>query len=435
MLQIATAVLAVGAAAALGYGGRHDITRPAVAFGVPWFAAVALAQLSLTDFSEPWDLRFSAVALGGGLAFVVAAILAAGTRGARGAIKPPVPGDYDSRRMLVAAVVLLLGGVVGWWLASRTLGGVPLFSGDIDAVRSRAYGESEVAIPSYVTFLTDGCYLGGWALLAFAAMRWRSLSRGARALTLLGVGAAGVGALAGGSRNVLLFAVAVPLLVVYAATNPLPRRLARSLVAVGICMAVVFSAFFLIRTNANVATSGYLANELEKHPRVLRPLLPVYVAATYPLEAERRLLGALPDRFEHTGGSATLASFPDAFFPDGKAAYGPQLGALTNTDENGLYWTVATYQGRTLSDFGSTAIFPFSILLGLAFGLAYRACRAGRGFLPLAGVAVLAYYSAFMTYDNLLSFSVIAVYDLTVVAALELICRAPQRATRETASG
>ena len=45
--------------------------------------------------------------------------------------------------------------------------------------------------------------------------------------------------------------------------------------------------------------------------------------------------------------------------------------------------------------------------------------RAALAILAVALVAYLAYYSAFMVYDNLLSFSLIAVYDLAAIFVVE----------------
>ena len=407
-MTVAIGLAAVAIAAAIFWLGRRDLAHPAVAFGLAWFICVAITQLDLTTFVQPWSGSFALLVFGGGLAFVAAATIAAGTAPARGTVAPR-RSDYDPGRILLAALILIASGFLGRWLESRILGGVPLLSGNIDALRSNAYGNGNVAIPSYVTFLSNGFYLGGWCLLAYLWLRWRELSRLATAAVSGGVVLAAVGALAGGSRNVFLYAMAVPLVAVYASTQRLPRRAIGSIAVAVALLLVVFSGVYIVRSGGNADTG---------QPRILRPLVPLYVATAYPFEAERRYVLAMPGKFSPTRGGATLASLPDAAFPHGKPPLGNMIGTLTHTSPKAPNWTVASYQGRIIADFGATAVLPFSILLGLLLGAGYRACRGRRGLLALAAVGIIAYYAAFMTYDNLLSFSLGVFYDLVVVACV-----------------
>ena len=60
-----------------------------------------------------------------------------------------------------------------------------------------------------------------------------------------------------------------------------------------------------------------------------------------------------------------------------------------------------------------------SVILGLLFGSLYRVARRTSRLVALAVIGYLAYYTAYMIYDNLLSFSLIAVYDLAVLVAVD----------------
>jgi hypothetical protein len=175
-LSWAIALIALAIAGSIFWLGRRDLTHPAVAFGVAWFLSVAITQLELTPFVHAWSVSFALMVIGGGLAFVAAATIAAGTDPARGTVRPK-RSDYEPRRILLAALVLLASGLLGRWLESRILGGVPLLSGNIDVLRARAYGNGNVAVPAYVTFLNNGFYLGGWCLLAYLWLRRGQLSR------------------------------------------------------------------------------------------------------------------------------------------------------------------------------------------------------------------------------------------------------------------
>jgi oligosaccharide repeat unit polymerase len=147
------------------------------------------------------------------------------------------------------------------------------------------------------------------------------------------------------------------------------------------------------------------------------------VNAVFPLEAGHRVYDAVPHRLSYGLGANDLTSLPDALFPEGKPNFGGNVAALMRTGEREqLSWAVATYQGRLLADIGWLGVVLGSILLGLAFGSLSRWARRRGGLLAVAMIAYLAYYSAYMLYDNLLSFTVIAVYDLLVVTVLTAYC-------------
>jgi hypothetical protein len=70
------------------------------------------------------------------------------------------------------------------------------------------------------------------------------------------------------------------------------------------------------------------------------------------------------------------------------------------------------------------------LLLGLMFGGAYRFAIGRSGLFALALIGYIAHYTAYLTYDNLLSFTLIAFYDLVVVYVADRLAR---RATLEGA--
>lgn len=420
-----TAVAASLIALGILWLGRRDVTRPYVAFGVTWFGFVALAQARLTDLERPWSTGFTLLALGGGLVLTLAALLAAGTAPARGTIRLRRE-EVNARRLIAVAAVLIAGGAIGAAYKAHVLGGIPLFSGDPDVVRGRAIQAGESAIPAWSSALTGGFYIGMWAALAAGWVLRPRVSR-MRLLPLGLLAAAGLlGVALEASRNLVLFAIVVPALGAYLLRPPGRERAqaAWAVAAVGV-LAFGVGGLFALRTARGETRAGtYISQEMDKQPRLVRPLVPLYVNGVYPLEAARRLYEVVPQQIPYDVGGASLTSFPDKFFPEGKSRYGLHLAALMTPPEGvaGLTWSVGSYQGRLIADLGWRGVLLGSLLIGLAAGALYRWARGRAGFLPVALIAYVAYDSAFMVYDNALSFSLISIYDLFVVALMSAYC-------------
>jgi oligosaccharide repeat unit polymerase len=406
--------------------GRLDLTRPAVTFGVVWFAFVALAQLRLTRQESPWPTGFTLLVFAGALVFIAASLLAGGTAPARGRISVR-RDDYDARRLVLVALVLVAGGAIGAAYKAHVLGGVPLLSGDADVLRARAYRAGRSIVPAWSSMLTNGFYLGMWCTLAALWIRRRDASRRALAGLLALAGVAFFGVALEASRNLVLFALAVPGVALYLLVPPARgrERLVRPLAAVAIVALVVGGGFALRLWQADTTSTAYLDSELRGQPAMVRPFLPLYINGVFPLEAEHRLYLQFPAREPYKLGAYTLLSLPDATFPEGKRSYGSTLTQLMEVGVagGGLAWNVATYQGRMWADLGWTGVILGSLLLGLGFGRLYRWGRSHEGLLAVAVVAYVAYYSGFMIYDNLLSFTLIGVYDLAAILVVERYAR------------
>ena len=408
-------------AAALGWNGRRDLTRPAVAFGISWFGFVALAQARLTDVEQPWSWSFAAVVIGGGLLFVVAATAAGGTAPARGNVRLGRE-SLHGRRLAAVAAVLIVAGCAGAAYKAHLAGGVPLLSSDPDAVRGRLLLSPP---PTWATALTNGFYLGAWcALLAMWVVRPlpRPAAAGLALLALAGL----LGASLEASRNVLLFALAVPVIAAYVTRSPGRQavRLAASATVVCAVLAVVGGLYVIRVERSGSGAKTYVQQQTKRQPSLLRPLIPLYINAAFPLEAARRLHEAVPDRTAYRLGAASLTSLPDKAFPGGKPAYGETLAALMRKPEGQaqVAWTVGSYQGRLLADLGWVGVLLGSALLGLAAGAAYRWARGLTGLAAVAIVCYLAYFSAYLIYDNHLSFSLIWFFDIAVLATIGAWC-------------
>jgi hypothetical protein len=425
-MRLATALIAVAIVAATIYLGRRDLSRPPVVFGAIWFGFVALAQLHLTPADNDWPLGFTAVVFGGGLAFMTAAIAAAGTAPARGTTRL-VASRYDTRRLWLIVLLLMCGAVVGWIYKRHVLGGIPLLSGDTDVVRGRAFtAGGEAAIPAWASALTGGFYIALWILVAVAAIEWRSAGIRRRAALAVLAAACLFGVALDGSRNLVLLAIVVPGVAAYvlARRATVGKALLRAFLGLAVIAAVVGGVFVARLAQTTPANSGntFLRAQLRSHSAVAKPLLPIYVNGVLPLDGYRQLWGAFPDRAPWGRGGYSLTSLPDAAFPAGKL----QLGGVVSGElaQRGAgFWTVATYQGRAYADLGAGGVISMSILIGLMFGSAYRFARGRSGLFALAVIGYVAYYSAFMLYDNLLSFTLIGIYDLAVVFVAERIAQ------------
>src|SRR3954471_14666747 len=344
-MRIAIALVALAIAATVGYLGRRDLSRPAVVFGVSWFAFVALAQLQLTPVERDWSFSFAAATIGGGLAFIVASLAPSRTRPARGAIQPD-PDRYKQRRLLAIAVVLMLGATGAWIYKAHVLGGVPLLSDDPDVVRGRAFAGSD--LPAWSTALADGFYLAFWILLAVALMTWGALGRLQRFGLLVLAAAALFGVALDASRNLILLAVGVPAVAAYLLSTPASRRQALVRAGAGLLVVlVVVGGIFLARLaqgNAGNPGNQFIQHELDTHSVVVRPLIPIYVNGVLPLDGSQGLRAAIPDHAPWGRGRYSLLSLPSSVFTNDK----PEFGVIVSnqlTAKGAEFWTVSSYQG------------------------------------------------------------------------------------------
>jgi oligosaccharide repeat unit polymerase len=436
-MRIGVALVALAIAAAAAYLGRRDLSRPAVVFGLSWFGFVALAQLHLTEVETDWSFSFAAATIGGGVTFMIAALAASGTAPARAAVT--LDRDrYKIDRLVGIAVVLMLGATAGWVYKAHVLGGVPLLSGDPDAIRGRAF--TGAGVPAWSSALTGGFYLAFWILLAAARMSWGSLGRLRRAALLALAAAALFGVALDASRNVMLLAVGVPAVAAYVLSAPAGRRqaLLRAGVALLLVVAIVGGVFLarLAQGNAGDAGNRFIHRELDRRSVVLRPLIPLYVNGVLPLDGLQGLREAIPDYAPWGEGTYSLLSLPSRLFTHEK----PLVGVIVSNQLAGRgagFWTVASYQGRAFGDYGTAGVIGVSGLLGLLFGGAYRFARRRSGIFALVLIGYVAYYSAYLIYDNLLSFTLIGLYDLGVVLAAEGLGRwqIPERLRTRAATG
>ncbi|MEA2436277.1 MAG: hypothetical protein QOF65_833 [Thermoleophilaceae bacterium] len=428
-MRIAIALIAVGIAGATAYLGRRDLSRPPVVFGVLWFAFVALAQLQLTTAESDWSAGFAAATIGGGLVFMIGALAAGGTRPARGTVSLE-PAQYMPRRLLAIALVLMVGGTAGWVYKAHVLGGVPLLSDSVDIVRARAFA---VGLPAWSSALTGGFYLAFWVLVAAAHITWKSARPMQRAALLALAAVSLFGVALDGSRNLVLLAVIVPLVAGYVLLPRATRGLTvlRATAAVAIVALIVGGLFVARFAHGQAGNTGnqFVQHQLDSHSPLLRPFIPLYVNAVLPLDGSQSLRDAIPANAPWGRGAYSLMSLPDAAFPDGKPDYPGIVGRQLLTRGAG-FWVVATYQGRSYGDFGEAGVIVSSLLLGLMFGGAYRFAIGRSGLFALALIGYIAHYTAYLTYDNLLSFTLIAFYDLVVVYVADRLAR---RATLEGA--
>jgi hypothetical protein len=333
------------------------------------------------------------------------------------------PARYDSNRLLAAALVLMCGAIGGWTYKHHVLGGIPLLSDSVDVVRGRAVtATGNSRLPTWSSALTGGSYLALWALLAALWIDWRSASWVRRGVLGVLAAVALFGVALDGSRNLLLLSVAVPLIGAYIVAAPVGR--AKTLLRAGavalVVLAVVGGVFVARLGQTGPGNQGrtFVDTELHRYSPVLRPVLPVYINGVLPFDAYERVHDAVPTRVAWGNGAFSLLSLPDAAFRDGKPNYGGLVTAQMQFGEVADFWAVATYQGRAFADVGPGGVFSVSVLLGLLFGGVYRLARRGFGLFSLAAVGLVAYYSACMTYDNLLSFTLISVYDLAILFAV-----------------
>ena len=407
--QGAIAVVALGLMALFAWLGRGDWTRPYVILPVPWYGAVALAQLKLTNYEAAWSAKATLLVLVGPLALALGAFVASGGGGERRHLGA-FPDDLSASTLRRAALALLGTGIVGLVWRSQLLGGITILSPEIDATRGRAL------VPAYVTFLTDGFFLGFWASLAAIAVE-RARQGRLRVGDLLVAALALAGTATNASRNTVLVAVGVPVIFAYLVGG---RRVlpARRVALAALVVLAVFSGLFFLRTAQHRDSpfeAYFYSGVVYDAPVALRPLLPVYVALAAPFETLNRLAEAVPDAYPYGRGAYSLVAVPPALSPLERKHLYNVTGPLSAP----YYFNVATYEGSLLADGGVLGVIGGSLVLGLAFGLARRRLFREPSLRAAAVYAYLAYTLAFMVYENLYSFYLLSVvYDLLVVAVV-----------------
>ena len=434
-MRLGVALIALAIAAATAYLGRRDLSRPAVVFGVTWFTFVAAAQLQLTPVESAWSVGFAATTVGGGLAFMLGAFAASGTSPARGELLLDRQ-RYNAEGLLAIAVLLMLGGVAGWIYKNDLLGGIPLLSSHIDVLRGTAFENG--GVPAWASALTGGFYIAFWLLSVVAYLKWKSAGLAYRVALVVLAGGALFGVALDASRNLVLLAVSVPLIGAYLVSPRVSRRGAgvRVGAAVLVLALIVGGAFVarLAQTSRANAGNAFVKHELRAHSPLLRPFIPIYINGVLPLDGSQALRSGIPDHAPWGRGTYSLLSLPGAAFPDGKPEFGGIVAGQLASRGAG-FWTVSSYQGRAFGDYGTSGVVVASLLMGLIFGSAYRFARRRGGLLAVVLIGYVAYYTAYLIYDNLLSFTLIAFYDLAVVFAAERLAlsQAPWEALRKLA--
>lgn len=407
--------------AAIGLAGRRDLTRPHVALPLVWFAAVTVAQLKLLNYETTWTTETSILVFVGPLVFAAASAVASGP-----AIRPSVllrAHELRRSRLRAVVVVLLIAGITGMVFKVGRLGGVPLLADQIDDLRSAG----GVKIPAYITVLTDCFFLSAWAaMLSFAVTR----SVGGRvvdtALTMLGL----TGVAFSASRNNLLLALLVPLILLYlaGATRKITGWRAVGMAGAVLCVVTIASGLFYLRTEQHTEAqfeSYFYADVVQSTTPALRPMLPVYVGLATPLETLNRVVQAFPDRSLDVG-TYSLPGIPPQVSPLGRRN---DIYAVTGALSRPYYFNVATYEAAFYADGGAWLVLTASAVLGLGAGLLRRKLLAKGSLGAVAVLAYLTYVVVFLFYEDLAGFYTLSLlWDvLIILAVVRFVEVAPER--------
>jgi oligosaccharide repeat unit polymerase len=412
----AIAIVASLLVVAYGWFGRRDYVAPHILLPIIWFAAVAIAQIKVLDFETAWGPTMLTVVFAAPLAFSATAWL-----GNRGVIRPArLPLQrLDTRRLIIAACVLFVLGVVGTIMKTRLLGQIPILSDEIDANRSAG----GIKIPFYVTFLTNCFTFGAWMMMLRAAeLRQRGRSM-LPSLLLVLVCLAGVSL--GASRNLLLIALGVPVIFAYTVgwtRHIRGKRLAGVALALVLFMAVS-SGLFFVRTGQHKESrfeTYFYGTVVNNTAKPLRPLLPVYIGLATPLETLNRVTKTFPSPTLDTG----VYSVPGVP-PQLTAVLGPRANfyAVTGDLSAPYYFNVATFAGPLFADGQLLLVVIGALILGGAFGLSRAWLLTRPSYATLAVASYIAYVAAFLFYENLAGFYTLSVFwDMGVIAVALRYC-------------
>jgi oligosaccharide repeat unit polymerase len=403
-MAFASLLLAIG----FLYAGRSDLSRPEFLLPAIWYSAVTLAQTHLlAGYQTPWSAHMVLTAFFAPLVFAAGSLVGGG-----GATRPtsrmPLAG-LSAGRLRAAGAFLLLVGFAGLALKAQRTGGVALFADEIDSLRSAG----GIKIPAWLTMMTDCLFLSTWTFLIAGGSRSRGAAR-VMDFSLAAVGLAGVAF--GASRNTLLITLLVPAIFAYlagAARGISRRGLIWSLVLVT-SVTLVASGLFYVRTGQHKQGSfetAFYSYVVPKTPVVLRPLLPLYIGLTAPLETLNRTT-------IHSDSAISGVSYFFPGIPPRITPFGPRgdFYAFTAAASRPYYFNVATFVGAAYLDGAVPMALLIALIMGLAFGVARRFLLRSPTPASLAIVAYLTYLVAFLIYENLFTFYTLSVvFDLIVI--------------------
>jgi oligosaccharide repeat unit polymerase len=420
--ELLLGVLGVALAAAFLVVGRANLVRPYVALPAVWFLAVAVAQLPVIDYRSPWSTDMVILAFGAPLAFAVASWAAAGDL-PKPTVAPRPQPNYG--RLGPAGAVLLAAGMVGVTVKAALLGGVPILSPNIDELRSAG----GVAVPFYVSYLVVCSTFSTWVW----SWRWaqrRQLHDAALALWSLALVASG------GSRNVLLVAVVVPLVYMY--LSGLFAAIGwRRIAVVGAVLLAIASGLFFLRLGQQRDSqfgSYVYSSVVERSPTVLRPLLPVYIGLATPLETLNRVTAYRRPNDGSDPGQYSVPGVPPVLNPFGARR---DFYALTGALSQPYYFNVATFVGPLYADGGLALALVLAAVVGFLAGALFRVLYRSGTVASVALAAYGTYVVTFLFYENLLTFYTLQVpWDALVIwATLRYVTQNQPAPPRTTVSG
>jgi hypothetical protein len=417
--RLTTAVAAVGLAGAALFVGRRDLTQPHVLLPLVWFAAVAVAQVDFFNYQTPWSRETTTVVFACPLVLAAASRWAAGPMSVR-TVRPRGIDPVIDARVRIASCILIVLGAAGLYLKIQILGTAPIFSDSIDTLRSAG----GIKIPAYLTFLTNCFALCGWlrTYRFFAGSKATSLR--AEDLALVAVALGGVAASA--SRNALLLTLILPLIFAYLVGAFRDRRLGTTIVlTIGTAVAVaIIAGLFFIRTSQHrdsAFESYFYRGVVPATPAVLRPTLPIQIGVAAPFETLNRVVRSTHRPGTRPAGHYSVPGLPTQLsFLTGPRA---NFYLLTAKLSSPYYFNVSTYAGPLYADLGLGGLLFASTVLGVLFGFSRRFLFLAGSMAAYAIAAYLAYLTAFLLYENVLTFYTFSVvWDLTILFLLGQLC-------------
>lgn len=414
-IAVAATLLAVGFA----YAGRSDFTRPEVLMPTIWYLAVAVAQVHLlAGYQSAWSAHMVLTAFAAPLVFAAGSLI-----GGAGRSRPSQGismSGLNAGRLRAAGIFLVVVGFAGVALKAQRTGGLALFSSEIDSLRSAG----GIEIPAWMTMMTNSLFLSAWSFLLAGSSRPRGSARSfdfsLAALGLLGV-------IFGASRNTILITLLVPAIFAYltGATRLMSRRAFVWLVVTAMAVALVASGLFFVRTGQHKGgtfESAFYSYVVPDTPTALRPLLPLYIGLTSPLETLNRT--TIRSDSAQPGVSYFFPGIPPEITP-----FGPRgdFYGFTRIVSRPYYFNVATFLGAPYLDGGLLMAMTLALLMGFAIGCARRLLLRAPSPANLAIIAYLTYLIAFLIYENMFTFYTLSVaFDLMVIWVVLNICSARQ---------
>lgn len=393
---------------------KYDLASPAVLFAFFWSLALGVAQLPFFRVPTWTRATWAAVTIPPAL-LIVGSLFGAGSTAID---RQPVPFRVEkenANRLVGIVVPLMIVGLIATFYSFKLIGGIPLFSPNIDEVRTLDVVHPFIQL---VMRLVPMCVV--LCLIAAALGKDRRII-----LTVIGLG--GTVVLIGhASRLFVVTPAVVVLMFVYLTRGVTGKQLFLSTTAI-VVLLMLTSVLFFERAGQHrqFEFESYLFQVVETRPGPLAALTPTQIGLASSLHTFAQLVKSGALERETGPGLYSMHGFDRYFAAKDSAEVGRRVvGAL---------WT-GTYLVDVYGDWGLLGACIWSILCGLIYGFVYRRMVGSGTMSSLLLYAYMSFWLIFFIYLNIWTYEVFWAVDMLILWTIAHAVWRPSEVAQEVHS-